>query len=67
MAHKALADSSERAQEREILAQKALGLLLTARRAFKREKYGLKRLLASCSQLKERWKEREIGSQGLTS
>ena len=30
MAHKALADSSERAQEREILAHKALGLLQVA-------------------------------------
>ena len=38
MAHTALAHSSERAQEREILAHKALGLLLTARRALERER-----------------------------
>ena len=54
-----LAHSSESAQEREIWAHKALGLLLTAQRASKREKCGLTRQLASCSQLSGRSKERE--------
>ena len=46
------------------MAHKIHSLLLTAQRALKREKYGLTRLLASCSQLRERSKEKNMGSQG---
>ena len=55
-----LAHSSESAQEREIWAHKALGLLLTAQKALKREKCGLKRLLAFCSQLRKRLRHVKI-------
>ena len=44
-----IAHSSESFQKRKICAQKALGLLLTAQRALKREKYRLTRFLTSCS------------------
>ena len=40
------------------IAHKTLGLLFTAQRALKRGKYGFKRLLTSCSQLRERSKEK---------
>ena len=59
-----IAHSSERIQKRKICAQKALGLLLTAQRALKREKYRLTRLLAPCPQLRELTRERNMGSQG---
>jgi len=53
--------SSKLTCERE-MAQKALGLLLTAQSAFERDQ--LTRLLNSCSQLRARSREREINSQG---
>ena len=59
-----IAHSSGSFQKRKICAQKALGILLTAQRALKREKYRLTRLLGSCPLLRELTRERNMGSQG---
>ena len=53
-----------RAFKREkIWSQKALGVLLTTQRVFKREKYGLKRGLTYCLQLREHSREKDMYSQ----